>query len=397
MQYEYKTKEEVKKYLESHLSYSRRQKKDIIKKKIQKILSYISAFHTDKKLESVVIYGGNLGYLCDILSKQYCVITIDKIAGINTMEYYKNKHWSVLNYRNYVIDAANAYINDDKRKMEAIKKEFMHFFKYTKPKLILTIFISRTADRIMYDAARECKIPVVLMEHGFITNAIISDMYMKENTFAKSFIDYYWFWSDKDREIYIEKNLCKEENSFVLGYPHEKMESYLPKKLSVLFVGEAMEDNVDASIKFHKMANDIYKLCDKMGIPFKYKKHPKENTNHMKEYLSSDICFVGDLFKEFRDNQIVVGGRTSALMEAGIMGNYVVQIDYDHERVKNFIFEHCYFLEDYQNEFEPLLVKIKNKEIYPKKISSYEFYQPENLLLQFCKGVEKVERHYDTH
>ena len=389
MEYEYRTKEEVIKYIETH---GFNKKESVIQRSKMRILSFISRISREKDSDCVIIYGSSFEYFWRTLAKQYCVITLGRAGGISLSEYCLNKRYSLLYYRNDLTDAANAYLDDDEKKMEVIKAKYIHYFKRIKPKLLLTVSIFRTADMIVYDAARECNIPVILMMHGFITRALIGDAQMKEDLFAKKFIDFYWFWSEKDRERYIDMQLCGDDNSFVIGYPREKKEKFLPERLSVLFVGEAMEDDVEASIKFHKMANGIYMICNRMGIPFKYKSHKQENKEHIKEYLSSDICFVNNLFEEFRENQVVVGGRTSALMEAGLMGNYVIQIVYDHERVDKYIFEHCYVIEDYKNEFEPLMTAIKNKNVLPKELSPYEFYQPEDLLAQFNKGVEMLER-----
>lgn len=388
MEYEYKTKEEIIKYLEKR---GLNKKASIKTRSKMRILSFISRISREKNADCIIIYGSGFEYLWRTLAKQYCVVTVGRAGGITLSEYCVNKRYSILYYRDDIIDAAYAYIDGDDKKMEAIKAKYIRYFKRLKPKLFLTISISRTADMIIYDAARECNIPVILMAHGFITNALIADAQMKENLFAKKFFDFYWFWSEKDRERYIDMQLCGDDNSFVIGYPHEKKERFSPERLSVLFVGEAMEDNVEVSIKFYKMVNEIYMICNRMGIPFKYKSHGKESKEHIKEYLSSDICFVNNLFEGFRENQVVVGGRTSALMEAGLMGNYVIQIVYDHERVDKFIFEHCYVIEDYKNEFEPLMTAIKNKNILPKELSPYEFYQPEDLLAQFNKGVEAMK------
>lgn len=363
----------------------------------------LSKIIVDRKAESIIVSGGKLEYLCRTLAKQYHVFTM-RVNGISLKEYFFNNRFSMLcSYYEYYWDTIGAVINEDEERIEKIKKKVIWYLRRAKPKAIVTISFSRARpfDIILYDAAKKCNIPVILLEHGFLNNFTTTKEGMKKHPILGKYIDFYWCWNQKNRDIYIKNQLTSEEKSFVLGYPLQPKQRCVRvgEEVSVLFVGDWLEaGDAEANIRFYTVVNDVYKMCCKMGIPFKYKGHPSEQQiikrKNVDKYLSADIICVDDLFEGFKQNSVVVGCRTSALIEAGYVGNYVIQIVYDYESQKDCIFEHCYVLEDYVHQFELLIKSIKEQEILPKELSVYEFYQPENLLPQFNKGLERVERYY---
>lgn len=361
----------------------------------------LSKLIVDRKAESIIVSGVRFEYLCRTLAKQYHVFTM-RVEGISLKEYCFNNRFSMLcNYNEYFWDTIEAVIDEDEARIKKIRQKILKYLRHAKPKAIITTSIARSRpfETLLYDAAKQCNIPVIFLEHGFLNNFTVTEEGAKKHLSLGEYIDFYWCWNQKNRDIYIENKITTEEKSFVLGYPLQPQEKSIGEQMSVLFVGDWQEeDDVEGNIRFYTIVNDIYQICSKLGIPFRYKGHPSEKqekkSKYVEKYLSPDIIRVDDLFGEFRKNRIVVGCQTSALIQAGLIGDYVIQIIYDYKLQKDCIFGHCYVVEDYVRQFEPLIQAIKNEEIFPKEFSKYEFYQPEDLMMRFNEGMERVERYY---
>ncbi len=360
----------------------------------------LSKLFVDHEAESVVIHGWKLGYLCRVLAEQYHVFTLS-VTGISLKEYCVNRRFSMLcHLRAYTEDAVLAVLKDDDKRLEKIKRRLKKYLKKASPKILLTTSFRPThiIDIILYEAARECGIPVVFFEHGFIANPLIYEYGRKKHTIlAPKWFDFYWFWNENNRKIYNEIQQTEEERSFVLGYPLKPFEKYEGKRnMSVLFTGDRLifDDETEYG-KYYTMVNEIYLICRRIGIPFKFKPHsPDKEAAHISRYLLPEIEQASDFYEELRKNYITMGSRTSALVEAGAIGNYVIQIAYDSEYIKHFVWEHAWLVNDYGSELEPIIRAIMEGEVQPKKLSPKEYDQPDDLLQRFNVGMERIERYY---
>ena len=360
----------------------------------------LSKMVVDRKAESVVVHGWKLGYLCRMLAGQYHVFSVS-VDGFGWKEYCFDRRLSMLcHLRAYTEDAVLAILDDDDSRLEKIKQKLKKYLTKARPKLILTTSFrpAHIFDIILYEAARECSIPVVLLEHGFLANPLIYEYGWRKHTIlAPKWFDFYWFWNENNRKIYTEIQKTEEERSFVLGYPLKPFEQYSGERnMSVLFVGDGFvfEDEIDYS-KYYKMINEIYMICRRVGIPFKFKAHsPGKEAEYIKKYLLPEIEQTNDFYGELRKNYIIMGVRTSALVEAGAIGNYVIQIVFDREYIKHFVWGHTWLIDDYDSELEPLILEIMQGAVQPKKMLLNEFYQPDDLLEQFNEGLKQIEQYY---
>ena len=202
----------------------------------------LSKMVVDRKAESVVVHGWKLGYLCRMLAGQYHVFSVS-VDGFGWKEYCFDRRLSMLcHLRAYTEDAVLAVLDDDDRRLEKIKQKLKKYLTKARPKLILTTSFrpAHIFDIILYEAARECSIPVVLLEHGFLANPLIYEYGWRKHTIlAPKWFDFYWFWNENNRKIYTEIQKTEEERSFVLGYPLKPFEQYSGERnMSVLFVGD---------------------------------------------------------------------------------------------------------------------------------------------------------------
>lgn len=196
-------------------------------------LADLSKIVVDRKAESVIVYGlygRKLEYICRTLAKQYHVFTMH-VDGIGWAEYCFNSRLSMLcKYDAYFWDAIEAFYIEDEMRIKKIKKKIIKYLHKAKSKMLLTLSLSpaRLLDIILYDAAKECNIPVVLLEHSLMNNAAAGGM-EKHLLLGKKYIDFYWCWNQKNRDIYIQHQLTSEEKSFVLGYPLPPQEKIVKK------------------------------------------------------------------------------------------------------------------------------------------------------------------------
>lgn len=360
----------------------------------------LSKLLVDRRAERILILGWKLGYLCRTLAKQYHVYTVS-VDGISLKDYCFNHRFSMLcHLRAYTEDAVLALISDDDKRLEKIKRKLKRYLTKARPKLLLTTSFRPTHifDIILYEAARECGIPVVFLEHGFLAPPIIYEYGLRKHTIlAPKWFDFYWFWNQKNSDTYTEIQQTGEERAFVLGYPLKPFEQNAGKRnMSVLFVGDRLIfDEEEEYHKYYNMVNDVYLICRKIGIPFKFKPHsPDKEAGHISRYVLPEMEQVNDFYGELRKNYIVIGSRTSALVEAGAIGNYVIQIAFDPEYIKHYVWEHTWLVEDYDSELEPLVRTIMKGEVQPKKLSPYEFDQPDDLLCRFNEGMKRIEMYY---
>lgn len=360
----------------------------------------LSKILVDRKADSIVVHGWKLGYLCRTLAKQYHVFTVS-VDGIDLKEYCVNRRFSMLcHLRAYTEDAVLAVLDDDDKRLEKIRRRLKKYLQKANPRLLLTTSFRPTHifDLILYEAARECGIPIVFFEHGFLANPLIYEYGWRKHTIlAPKWFDFYWFWNEKNRKIYNEIQKTEPERSFVLGYPLKPFEKYSGERsMSVLFAGDGGLVFDEAGYrKYYNMINEIYLICQNIGIPFKFKPHSLDKeAEYIDKYLLPEIEQASDFYGELRKNYIIMGLRTSALIEAGAIGNYVIQIAYDPEYIKHFVWEHAWLIDDYNSELEPLIRAIMKGEVQPKKLSPNEFDQPADLLQRFNEGLEQVERYY---
>lgn len=360
----------------------------------------LSKLLVDRRAESIIVHGQKLGYLCRTLAEQYHVFVVSA-NGIAIKEYCFNRRFSMLCYlRAYTEDAVLALISDNEKRLEKIKGKLKRYLTKARPRLLLTTSFRPTHifDIILYEAARECGIPVVFLEHGFLAAPVIYEYGVRKHTIlAPKWFDFFWFWNKKNSDTYTEIQQTGEERAFVLGYPLKPFEKNIEKRsMSILFAGDRLIfDEEEEYRKYYNMVNDVYLICRKIGIPFKFKPHsPDKEAEHISRYVLPEMEQVNEFYGELRKNYIVMGSRTSALVEAGAIGNYVIQIAFDPEYIKHYVWEHTWLVEDYDSELEPLLRTIMKGEVQPKKLSPYEFDQPDDLLQRFNEGLEQVERYY---
>jgi hypothetical protein len=284
--------------------------------------------------------------------------------------YIPANEWQIKLYKAYFESNIAQKMKIIETTLDSIKATMVYF----KPKCIILWNDSLFIERAIIYAAKELNIPTITIQHGIFQR--ISPV----NAFDGWYSDYFIVWGKFFKDMYIKNEIKKENEIFILGYPFELFTSKLNEtimpsstKLKICFLGQPFENyNADMITYKIKAIENIYKVCQKLGMPFIYRPHPGEEHLLIKKYLPYiRITPKKEKLEEtFKNNSIFLSINSTALIEAVIRGKVGVQIYIPEIPSDNFDkIGICYTIENNIAQIEELLTEIKLGKKKPYKLN----------------------------
>ena len=362
------------------------QKRCLIKIK-RLVLDTIWKFAYDSTKKSLLISGPRLGYVCEGLKKDYNVYLLNANSALDGKKYMRRsiKACPTDLWRN---ELYCAYEKHDEKKLRKVYNKIANLLKkYNVQTVIITDFVT-FVNRLIGKVAKENGIPVVKYEHGALVTGTMSEALKKVTISERKFFDYLWTWSTKNKETYLKLGVGNKENTIVMGYPYQ-LPQVKEKEKRAVFVGEQVIglENLE---EYYSIVNNIYGIMNSMGLEMIYANHPNEKPDVLERYLNSDITVVsGRLYQELERNQIVIGARTTAVLEAGLYHCITIQIVMDSLNLGGHVFSNAYVVRSY-DEFKEIIVSIQNGTITYKPIDPYFLEIPDDITDKIRGEIEQL-------
>lgn len=197
--------------------------------------------------------------------------------------------------------------------------------KKIKPDYIVLWNDSLPIERAIVLAAKELKIPTIVIQHGiYQENAIIFDGRMA---------DYVLVLGQYFKDLYVERGLKKPENVYILGYPYQiKREDPLAKNhnhCTVCYIGQDFEkydkDLLDVKITTVKA---VSKICQNLGLSFVYRPHPGDDRPFLKNKIPG-ISFTPrreSPAQTLQKADIFIAVHSTLLIEAAMSSKIALQL-----------------------------------------------------------------------
>ncbi|MGN1167810.1 MAG: hypothetical protein ACI4S2_15435 [Lachnospiraceae bacterium] len=329
-------------------------------------------FGYDKKKKTIAIYGDRLGYMVESLAKEYNILAIGRFSNTDFKKFWKMGIHSVM-YQRWNRNIAEGYINEDAAIVEKTIGEIEAIFRRCKVEFLIVTDLYVSIQRALCIAAHNVGIPVAYYEHTSIyEERVDEELYKFQVEYGKKFTDYYWFWGERNRQYSIGLNIANEDNSYVIGYPYRIQNNAVEKQPTILMAGDAAIHWTDHGEDFYKMVEHIYEYCKAHNIEFTYRPHPKELKDMYRAIAKKGMVLSKNTLQEDLDrNLVVIGGRTTVVLEAGIYGDVVFQVVWDEETVRPNVFENAYILEYDMDQITEQLQKAVDGTLGPKPIEEY--------------------------
>lgn len=329
-------------------------------------------FGYDKRKKTIAIYGDRLGYMAEELAKEYNLLSIGRFSNSDFKQLWKKGIHSIM-FKKWNRDIAEGYINEDETIVDKTIKEIESIFRKCKVELLIVTDLYVSIQRALCMAAHNLGIPVAYFEHTSIFEEKVDPELCKfHKEYGKKLTDFYWFWSEKNRQDSIKVGIAKEENSFVVGYPYRIQHNNVKKQPTILMAGDAAIHWTDHGEDFYKMVEHIYEYCKAHNIEFTYRPHPKELKDMYRAIAEKGMKLSKNTLQDDLDrNLVVIGGRTTVILEAGIYGDVVFQVVWDEETVRPIVFENAYVLEYDMDQITEQLQKAVDGTLGPKPIEEY--------------------------
>jgi len=364
------TRESMLDYMRRHpaVQYSAVKKGFVFLKRT--ILNFIWKVKYRQDKVSIAISGARLGYLCDGLRKEFNIYNLTP----NSINDNKNCMKQGIKFNGtdfWRADLFDAYQCDDDTKLMNTYKIIRRFFMKNKIRLIIITDLTWIENKMCAIVAKSLNIPVVKYEHGAMVGSQLSENGYANAMYERRFWDYTWAWSEHNREIYINSGEGEPDKVRVLGYPYQLPQLYREdeKKRKVVFVGEVVYSNEAES--YYRIVNSIDQMIKHSGLEIVYAKHPKEDEKLMKNYISENVEIVRNrLYKEMEEKLIVIGVRTTAVLEAALYGCIAIQLEFEELGSLSHKFDNAYLAHD-KKELEKLVNGIVSGKIKRKEIRDY--------------------------
>jgi len=97
---------------------------------------------------------------------------------------------------------------------------------------------------------------------------------------------------------------------------------------------------------YYKIVEGVFEYCREKHIPFCYRPHPKEKKHFYEPLVKKGMQLSKQsLVEDLEGNLVIMGGKTTVILEAGLYGDVAIQILWEKERVGDFLFDNAYVLE----------------------------------------------------
>lgn len=343
--------------------------KDLLIYRINKL---ILPMGFDRRKDTIALYGDRLGYFVQEISEYYNVISIGGMSSASVSQLWK-KDVHVIMYRKWNRRIAEAYIKQDWKAVERELAEIERVFRRNHVKFLIVTDLYPVIQRALCLVAKKLNIPIAYYEHTSIIN-LKEDVQMCEfyQNQAKDYTDFFWFWSEKNKDDIVARNIAREEQSTIIGYPYKIDRRDIEKKKSVIWIGDGETHHSEKPEIFYNLVEQVFEYCQEKGIDFTYRPHPKEKKHFYRPLADRGMKLSkNSLAEDLEGNYIVIGGKTTVLMEAGLYEDVVFQILWDEKKVGLFLFDNAYVLQPEINSIiNHISMALKGKTL-PKPVEEY--------------------------
>lgn len=180
----------------------------------------------------------------------------------------------------------------------------------------------------------ERAIVAVAKSFGIVTLEIQHGMYDSSYPLETGKVaDYVLVWGKYYKDLYVKQDLRKPEDLYILGYPclieAEKITKKKNSRYTVYYLGQDLEEYnkefLNIKIETVKKINEI---CNRLGMNFIYRPHPKDNRPMLKEKLP-EICFSPKREKiedSIPKGDIFISCSSTSLIEAAMRSKISLQL-----------------------------------------------------------------------
>lgn len=326
----------------------------------------------DRKKDTIAIYGDRLGYFTKLLSEYYNIISIGTMTALPMKEGWKlGVHF--MTYRKWYRKIAEGYMNHDNGTIDQQITEMERLFKKTGVKFVIVTDLYPVIQRAVCLAAKNLNIPLAHYEHTSLLN-LTKDPYASKfyQEHAKDYVDFYWYWSQKNMDTIVNFGIATEENSTVIGYPYKVDRLDIEKKKSVIWIGDGETHDSKTPEVYYTVVRQIYEHCKEKHIEFVYRPHKKEKKEFYMPLVEEGMKLSHhSLAEDLEGNYVVIGGKTTCLLEAGLYEDVVFQVLWDHAIVDHFLFENAYILSTNKEEVLQSIDDALCGKIPAKKVKEY--------------------------
>lgn len=366
--------------------------KDLLIYRINRLIMPIGF---DRKKDTIAVYGDRLGYYVQQLARYYNVVGIGSFASIGVKEAWKKGIHSIT-YRTWYRRLAEGYQEDDYALIEKEIGELEAMFERLHVKFVIVTDLYPVIQRAVCLAAKRKQIPVAHYEHTSLLNLTqdpdASRFYQEH---AKDYSDFYWYWSQKNMDTIVDFGIANIDNSTVIGYPYKVERLDMEKKKSVIWIGDGETHDSDTPEVYYGIVKAIYEHCKEKGIGFIYRPHMKEKKAFYEPLVEQGMKLSHNrLAEDLEGNYVVIGGKTTCLLEAGLYDDVVFQVLWDQKIVGAFLFENAYVLSTDKEEILNSIDQALAGNLPAKKVREYNLKISE--LGELSKAtIEKNIRQYE--
>lgn len=366
--------------------------KDLLIYRINKLIIPIGF---DRRKDTIALYGDRLGYFVQKLAEYYNIISVGGMSSASVSQLWK-KNVHVIMYRKWNRRIAEAYIREDWKAVDHELAEIEQVFRRNHVKFLIVTDLYPVMQRALCLVAKNLNIPIAYYEHTSIIN-LKEDMQMCEfyQNQAKNYTDFFWFWSEKNKDDIVGRNIAKENQSTIIGYPYKIDRRDIEKKKSVIWIGDGETHHSEKPEIFYNLVEQVFEYCQEKGIGFIYRPHPKEKKHFYRPLAERGMKLSkNSLAEDLEGNYVVIGGKTTVMMEAGLYEDVVFQILWDEKKVGLFLFDNAYVLRpETDNLIEQISLALEGK-IEPKPVTECSLARLD--IKQVTKtAIEKNIRQYE--
>ena len=358
------------------------------------MLSLIS-FGLSKKKEKILFFMGSKYSSLILGAKQK--YDVEMIVGGKKDRIFAMRHlikydsYSDLNHLifNYLSKKDESYLN-------ILVNYVLKRIEKSKPKYIVLWNDCLPMVRAIIMSAKSFGVATLVFQHG-----IFDEFSLESGKVA----DYVLVWGNYFRDIAINKNLRKIEDTFILGYPFfinkkesEKNRDKRKKCYNVYYLGQNFEEQNEKFIDIKiKTVKNIGEICKKLGMKFVYRSHPGDNVSALKGKLPG-ICFTHKKEKindSISQGDIFISFNSTALIEAKMRSkislqlmNYPIELDnLEHLGVCDKSFKIESELEDYLGKIS----KAQSLDEFKKNFNNEYIETRYNLGNRFAQILEEIK------
>ena len=369
----------------------------MMKRILRKLFCKITRLRHKKEKKTILFEGSKFERAAEGLSKSFqCCILNPKWSihyYIRYLKYgircYVRDDWKLEDFYEYNSEGIKSY--NSKCKINIARKKTRELFERENIGLIILTEDMLPNNVILLSVAREMHIPSITYMHGLISPN--PDFLFGCQT------DYFWVWGQYFKDKYIKYKLKNENEIWVAGYPDKIPKQKIKKnEEAILFIGKGYTEwrYPELMGKYGCIPQEIARACVKYGIQFVYRPHPSENMRTVKERFAGTsgvkISREKDLYKDLQHYRYVFGGNSTAMVEAALMNNTVVLIDFK-EDIGNDVESYKYYIGGNFFELEACLELIKNhayRDLPSNQCDSYYVTCDKNYIDNISKEVSRI-------